>query len=649
MNSKSLIFHTLTSCLLLAAAGSSHAADGTWKNTGTDFNASTNWTPALPGATDRGVFVGAAVAQPDLSASITLSGITFSNTTTSGYDISSTSGSLTLSSTSIGVASAAIRANNTSGTNTVSAPIILGQAAAAGAGFFQTANGTLVISGNISSANAISGLTLTGSGNGSKFTLSGNNTYSGNTSIVGVSNFLNINSATAISTGTLITGTNANQTAQIDNTSGAAVVLSHNNNVNSSGSLIFGGSHDLSFGSGSFTSTGATRTVTANGTATLTFGSLDASASGIGFTKAGTGTLRVTGAAGANLTGNVTLSGGTTIVGHKSSLGSGALLLTNASLSASTALTGADAIANAWTLAGMFSFSGTNSIELSGTGAGQLATANRVLTNNISGGSLILSGATLGIASTAASNTITFAGSGNSVVRSVIQNNAVGGTAANGSVTINASLGTVSLEGNNIYTGATTVTAGTLLISGDQSLATGNVAVAANAVLGGNGIIGGATSIAIGGILAPGTTLDPTSTLTFNNTGLTLASSAKLNMDISGTDAGTFDKLAGIASFAQRGDITFTLSGTYGNASWDLMDFTSESGNFNSITLTGSYGVNLARSGDVWTGAAGLSDWTFDETTGILSVVPEPSIWALLAFSLTSMMVFRRRFRRFRS
>ena len=94
---------------------------------------------------------------------------------------------------------------------------------------------------------------------------------------------------------------------------------------------------------------------------------------------------------------------------------------------------------------------------------------------------------------------------------------------------------------------------------------------------------------------------------------------------------------------ASNGDITFTLSGTYGSASWDVMDFTSKSGNFDSIILAGSYTGTFTRSGDTWTGAGGLSDWKFEQTTGLLSVVPEPTTWALLAFGLTSVMVLRRR------
>lgn len=64
--------------------------------------------------------------------------------------------------------------------------------------------------------------------------------------------------------------------------------------------------------------------------------------------------------------------------------------------------------------------------------------------------------------------------------------------------------GTLTLEGANSYTGATTVDAGTLLVNGDQSAATGPVGVASGATLGGIGTIGGGVTIADGGILAAG-------------------------------------------------------------------------------------------------------------------------------------------------
>jgi autotransporter-associated beta strand protein len=60
--------------------------------------------------------------------------------------------------------------------------------------------------------------------------------------------------------------------------------------------------------------------------------------------------------------------------------------------------------------------------------------------------------------------------------------------------------GTWTITGANTYTGATAVNAGTLVISGDNSAATGAVTVATDATLGGNGNLGGSVTIAAGGI-----------------------------------------------------------------------------------------------------------------------------------------------------
>jgi autotransporter-associated beta strand protein len=59
------------------------------------------------------------------------------------------------------------------------------------------------------------------------------------------------------------------------------------------------------------------------------------------------------------------------------------------------------------------------------------------------------------------------------------------------------------LSGANTYTGSTTVFNGTLLVNGDQSLATGAVAVNGG-TLGGNGSIGGNVTVATAANLAPG-------------------------------------------------------------------------------------------------------------------------------------------------
>jgi fibronectin-binding autotransporter adhesin len=61
----------------------------------------------------------------------------------------------------------------------------------------------------------------------------------------------------------------------------------------------------------------------------------------------------------------------------------------------------------------------------------------------------------------------------------------------------------LTLSGTNTYTGNTIVNAGTLLINGDQSTATGAITVASGATLGGSGTIGGLTTI--NGTHSPGT------------------------------------------------------------------------------------------------------------------------------------------------
>jgi autotransporter-associated beta strand protein len=907
----------LIPAMLAALAGSALAANGIWSNNGTDFNLPSNWTPGLPGASDRGLFNGTVGTQPSLSSNITMSGLTF-NATASGYIISSASGSLTLTSNVTGSSLSTIYAVNTSGTNTISAPIILAPSTQGG-GFYQIAGGTLAITGPISSTPGITGLTLTGSASGSKFTLSGNNTYSGNTTIVGASNLLNINSATAISSGTLITGSVSSQTANIDNTSGSAITLA-NNNVLVGGTLIYGGTNDLNFGTGSLIINGSTRTITTNGNATLTFGSVDASGSGIGFTKSGAGTLAITGAAGSTLNGTVQLSVGAVIIGNKSSFGTGTLALNGATLSASNNLSGVgNSVANAITFQASNTFGGNNSIELSGNAT---VAAARTLTNSISGGNLTLSGATLGLGNGTAAFLMTMAGTGNTIIKSVMQDNGAAGsltinnpggsvtlsgnnthsggtnlnggqlnlghanalgtgnfviggaitsldntsgadmtlsgisgitmtngssgtseiifvgtknlnlgtsnvnfsvdsynrtftvsagvltvggnitaggggfvlkngagvlalsgnnsgitkifqlnagvlrlesttalpagifrsfggavelttasgnltstagdgagqfslrgggfsaydadsyvdlgtlpkwgaggftgttltlssptaqatidfrsnidlnansgavrtiTVGNGSASVDAKItgvisnsisgagnstllkdgaGTLLLTAANNYTGATTVSTGTLLINGNQSSATGAVTVASGATLGGNGTIGGATTISGG--LAPG---NSPGLLTFSSS-LTLNSTATTTMEINGaTTRGTdYDGINVGTALAYGGTLVLNFGTTFssGNYSFNLFDSGSRSGNFTSVALAGSYSGNLTNTLGVWGLTSGNNTWSFSQATGDLglSVVPEPAAWVLLALGGTFVTVLRRR------
>lgn len=103
--------------------------------------------------------------------------------------------------------------------------------------------------------------------------------------------------------------------------------------------------------------------------------------------------------------------------------------------------------------------------------------------------------------SEATTHTVTVAGSGsgNTVFMEGIR---AGRNGRNLAMTINTSgTGAVKFEGNNNYSGPTTVAAGKLFVNGDGSEASGPVSVSAEATLGGSGRIGGDVTIAKNGRL----------------------------------------------------------------------------------------------------------------------------------------------------
>lgn len=190
--------------------------------------------------------------------------------------------------------------------------------------------------------------------------------------------------------------------------------------------------------------------------------------------------------------------------------------------------------------------------------------------------------------------------------------------------------GTLTLSASNTYNGATTVSAGILLVNGNQSVATGSVTVFDGATLGGTGIIGGATTVA--GTLSPGAA-SSIGTTTFSSD-LTLQNTATAYMELG--SAISYDHAVIGGTFIADGTLQLVLAGGYNPAlgtTFDLFDFTNLSGEFTCI-LAPSLGANLV--------------WDFSDlyTMGQIAVVaiPEPSTSILLTIgSGLALVAFRRR------
>jgi fibronectin-binding autotransporter adhesin len=472
-------------------------------------------------------------------------------------------------------------------------------------------NATLTLGGANIGSNTIAGTISDGSGivsvakeEGGTWALSGNNSYTGGTTIS--AGILRINNASAIGTGRLtING------GTIDNTSGSAITLSNNNLQTWGGNFAFTGTNDLNLGTGEVT-INAARTVTTTA-GTLTVGGNISGA--FAFTKDGAGTLVLGGAStysgvttvqrgnlvaaanapsgSAGAFGNATTEIALGVAGNNNAAGiliDGAHTVGRSIRNATSDAT--DAGTRILTLGGNsahnseFSgniFLGTSAqtskgIQLTAAAGGQVTFSGVIQNPSGQAGGEITSAAALdavtkvGAGTVILSNTNTYTGrtvvnegtliatqagalSGYNSSGKVIFNggtvgvqvgdtgwstaqvdtmltNATKTSGALGIDTTNGSLtqwtdfttenlgelglnklgaGTLTLTGNNTYTGATSVSAGTLLVNG--ALGDSAVTVASGAVVGGSGMLGGTLAFEAGSRLAlAGATLGLSST-----------------------------------------------------------------------------------------------------------------------------------------
>ncbi len=212
--------------------------------------------------------------------------------------------------------------------------------------------------------------------------------------------------------------------------------------------------------------------------------------------------------------------------------------------------------------------------------------------------------------------------------------------------------GSLGLSGNITLARETTVTAGTLLINSTNATFTnesGVNAITVNGTLGGTGTlqITGADSVTLtgNGSLVAGLAGSAGQT-TYNLSGGSLDLSTRtassgtgwLNFDLgtAATAGTTYDRISltgsgtlNIGTGLNFTDFTFSALSGFGSGNYTLFSTTS--------TILGTLGTA--------TGTISGLDATLQVSGNdlILNVVPEPSTWALLAVSLTTVMVLRRR------
>ena len=570
-------------------------------------------------------------------------------------------------------------------------------------------NGSSQFDGVIANGSGQTGGVLTKEGTGT-ITLTGSNTYNGTT---------NIRNGTII-----LVGDNRLAAA-------GAMVLG---NTTTSGKLVLGNGTALSQTLAGLTITGlggavvggaaANSTLTLNiATGTNTFGGNlggnGTNENNLALIKSGAGNLTLS--ADSTYIGGTTLNGGILSVGNATSLGAGMVTLNGGTFNNSAGVTIANAINVAGTTA-LYSVGGNNfSLSGSVTGNGTINTGGSLggassltFTNTDLSGftgtithdnvldknntqfslplnttakfsttgttvtnsrSLLFAGGTIGeLSGTGGSvrlnGTLNVNQSTNTTYAGVIFNN--GGLQKSGN-------GTLTLSNTNLYTGATAVNAGTLIISGSisdssaltvaagaqlrynsASARTGALTLSGNgsasrAVLGGTGSINTAITLNnLGDTLSPGNSPGQQA-YGVNQTWNSLTYLWEVN-NFTGTTAGTdFDQINITGNLTLSGglnayqlDIT-SLTGL--NANGNVGNFSEVNRSWTILTTTtGIVGFNAAN----WTllttnftsSPAYLGTFSLAQANNNLVLsyaVPEPTTWGLLALSLTTVVVFRRR------
>ena len=511
--------------------------------------------------------------------------VTVANAISGAGGLSISSGAVTLTGT----------VNTTAGTSISSgATLQVGSGGTTGSLFNNIVNnGSLVLnrSNSVSLAGLISGIGTLRVAGGS-VSLFADETYTGLTTIdPGASLLIPTGTATGSIAGNIVD----NGVFNLNHGVATTANVTYNGVISGTGNVIFAGNNII-------TAAQAYTGVTSQNSATLYLnglGNISASSSVelSGYRQAGFDISGVNGggtsikslASCGNDRGVTCSSGDTTsLPGSTVTLGANTLTLTNASGNFLGAITGAGGVtlsAGTETLSGVNTYAGGTTVAagtLALSGSGSIATSSAVAV----AGTLDISGVTAGTTITTLSGAGTVAlgnqtltiSNGSTTFSGVIRD--AGLVAGTGSSLILAG-GSLTLSGANIYTGATTVSAGTLNVTGSIA---GAVTVASGATLAGTGTVG-ATTIAAGGLLSPAGA-GAVGTLNVNGN-LSLASTALMNVDVTPAAA---DKVSVTGTATIGGTLNANLSaGPYAATQYALITSTGAlTGTFSGFNITGA-------------------------------------------------------------
>jgi len=386
---------------------------------------------------------------------------------------------------------------------------------------------------------------------------------------------------------------------------------------------------------------GTGRTLTLTGVNNGTVAGAIADFNGVGtagnINKSGNGTWSLTNA-NSTYTGTTQLNGGVLEVstlangGTQSSIGASSnaaanLLFTNGSMRYTGGATTTDRLFTWSTAAGALQASGTGAVNFNNTGAVAWGTAG-------TGRTIILGG----------TNT------GNNTLAAQINNNGAGVV-----IITKADAGRWVLTNSNTYTGNTNVNGGTLVVDGTHIAGAGSstqYAVNNGGTLAGTGTIdlsaanttsGGRNfTVANGGRLEASSLDDLTLTLStgvLNISGAAASASPSFLFSLGAPSStvlsltsGQLNIGTGVLGFA---DFQFATFSGFDNGVYKLFDTSS--------AIVGSLGASPSLFGPIGNGGTGTLSLSSGGQDVILTVIPEPSTWALMAVGLAVVINRRRR------